>query len=218
MLRLYAYFARAFIDNIVIFSDTPENHQRDLDAVFGTFSRKNIAISPTKSFISYPSVELLGFYVDSFGLTTTSEKVAAFKQLEFLGTLKALEHYIGATGFLRHLIPYYAKLLEPLQGRKTALLAQGRKSGQLETGNQGKRVAYCSRTSFEPTAAEKASFEAIQQTICKENPTILCHFNPYKTLFLQVDGCLERGFGVMAYHLFEGMIEPGTQLYPSTKW
>ena len=129
LLRPYACFARAFIDDIVIFSDTAEDHLRDLDAVFKTFSRKNIAISPTKSFIGYPSVELLRFYVDSFGLTTTGEKVAAFKQLAFLATLKALEHYIGATGFLRHLIPYYAKLLEPLQGCKTVLLAQGRKTG-----------------------------------------------------------------------------------------
>ena len=51
------------------------------------------------------------------------EHVKAFKQLAFPGILKALEHYISATSFLRHLVPYYAKLLEPLQSRKTALLA-----------------------------------------------------------------------------------------------
>ncbi len=82
--------------------------------MFKTFSCKNIAISLTKSFIGYPSVELLEFYVDSFSLTTTSKKVAAFKQLAFLATLKALKYYISATSFLQHLIPYYAKLLEPL--------------------------------------------------------------------------------------------------------
>ncbi len=91
--------------------------------MFKTFSYKNIAILPIKSFISYPSVELFRFYIDSFSLTTTSKKVAAFKQLAFLATLKALEHYISATSFLQHLIPYYAKLLEPLQGCKTVLLA-----------------------------------------------------------------------------------------------
>ncbi len=50
--------------------------------------------------MGYPGVELLGFHVDSFSLTTTRKKVEAFRQLVFLGTLKALEHYISATGFL----------------------------------------------------------------------------------------------------------------------
>ena len=87
---------------------------RYLSTIFGIFCDKNITIAPTKSFIGYLSVELLGFYVDSFSLTTTRERVEAFKQLAFSRTLKALEHYIGATGFLRYLILYYAKLLEPL--------------------------------------------------------------------------------------------------------
>ncbi len=100
MLRLYACFARTFIDDIVIFSDIAEDYLRDLDVVFKTFSYKNIAILLIKSFISYPSVELLRFYINLFSLTTTSKKIAAFKQLAFLATLKALEYYISATSFL----------------------------------------------------------------------------------------------------------------------
>ncbi len=161
--------------------------------------------------MGYPSVELLGFHVDSLGLTTTAQRVAAFKDLAFPSTLKALEQYIGATGFLRHLIPYYAQLIEPLQSRKTVLLAKGRKEGKLVTGNHSKRNHYCVKTSFEPTSAEQLSFESIQAAICKEHPTILHHFNPDKALFLQIDGCLERGFGVMVYHLRDGYVwKPGT--------
>lgn len=204
LLQGRAHFCRAFIDDIVIFSDTAEDHLRHLRDIFRLFTSKNIAISPAKSYIGYPNVELLGFRVDNLGLTTTAHRVAAFKNLAFPASLKALEQYIGATGFLRHLIPYFAKLVEPLQERKTALLAAGRKSGQLVAGNPGKRTAYCARTHFEPTEAEKASFAAIQEAICKEHPTILHHFNPDKQLFLQIDGCLERGFGVMAFHLEDG--------------
>ncbi len=123
LLHAHAHFARVFIDDIVIYSDLLEDHLGHLETIFSTFCKKNIAIAPTKSFVGYLSIKLLGFHVDSFSLTTTREKVEAFRQLVFLGTLKALEHYIGVTGFLQHLIPYYAKLLEPLQNRKTALLA-----------------------------------------------------------------------------------------------
>jgi hypothetical protein len=161
LLRPHASFARAFIDDIIIFGDDAEDHLQQLDTIFRLFSEKNISIAPAKSYVGYPSVELLGFYVNGFGLTTTEHRIEAFRNLAFPANLKALEQYIGASGFLRHLIPYYAKLIEPLQHRKTALLAQGRKDGRIETGNPGKRAAYCSRTTFEPTAAEKASFEAI---------------------------------------------------------
>jgi hypothetical protein len=120
--------------------------------------------------------------------------------------LRALEQYIGSTGFLRHLIPYYAQLIEPLQKRKVALLAEGRKSGKIEAGNKGKRATYCQKTTYEPTTEELSSFEAVQEAICRENPTILYHHDPNRRLFIQVDGSLERGFGVMVFHCKEGFI------------
>ncbi|EAQ84379.1 hypothetical protein CHGG_08393 [Chaetomium globosum CBS 148.51] len=204
LLKPHAEYARAFIDDIVIFSNDAEDHLKHLERIFRLFHDKNVAIAPTKSFIGYPSVELLGFRVDSLGLTTTAQRVEAFRNLAFPKTLKALEQWIGATGFLRHLIPYYAQLLEPLQKRKTALLAQGRENGQLVSGNQGKRANYCAKTTFEPSEAERLSFDSIQKVICAENPSILYHFDPDKPLFLQVDGCLERGCGVMVFHVQDG--------------
>lgn len=200
LLSGHSEYCRAFIDDIVIYSETREEHERHLRRIFELFLSKNIAISPSKSFVGYPNVELLGFRVDGLGLSTTADRVKAFKILEFPNTLKALEQYIGMSGFLRHLIPYYAKIAEPLQQRKVALLAAGRKAGKVVTGNPAGRAAYCKRTEFTPTAAEMASFKAIQDIICSENPTILYHHDPGRTLFLQVDGSLERGFGVMLYH------------------
>jgi hypothetical protein len=76
-------FCRAFIDDIIIFSDNVEDHLRHLDDVFEVFREKNIAISPAKSYIGYPSVVLLGFYVDAFGLATTDSRIQGSKDIEF---------------------------------------------------------------------------------------------------------------------------------------
>ena len=210
VLRPHQEFARAFVDDIVIFSETFEDHKRHLDEIFRLFVSKNIAIAPTKSFIGYPLVDLLGFRVNGFGYSTTAQKVKAFKDLVFPERLKALETYIGATGFLRHLIPYYAKLIEPLQLRKTALLLAGRTAGKVVDGNKSRRKVYCQTTTFQPTDAKKRSFEAIQAAICSENA--LFHFNPKQRLFLKIDGCTERGFGGIAFHL-----RPGYKWTPGTK-
>lgn len=105
------------------------------------------------------------------------------------------------SGFIRHLIPYYSQLVEPLQQRKVNLLAEGREAGKVVIGNPGKRKSYCQKTKYEPTPQETLAFESVQAKICKEHPTVLLHHDPAKQLFLQIDRSLERGFGVMVFHL-----------------
>jgi hypothetical protein len=75
LLKEYKTFCRAFIDDIVVFSNLFEDYVKYLEIVFQLFTNKNIAISPKKSFVGYPSVELLGFYVDVFGLATTDSRM-----------------------------------------------------------------------------------------------------------------------------------------------
>jgi hypothetical protein len=89
-----------------------------------------------------------------------------------------------------------------LHKRKTALLAQGRKEGKLGVKTPDKRNAYTRRTYYEPTAAEKASFEAVQKAICSS--IMLYHQNSNKLLFLQINGSHERNFGVMVFYLKDG--------------
>ena len=60
LLREYREYARAYIDDIVIFSAILKNYIRYLRAVFRLFAKYNIAINPKKTFINYFSVKLLG--------------------------------------------------------------------------------------------------------------------------------------------------------------
>lgn len=199
LLKPFNHFCRAFIDDVVVFSDNWEDHQRHLEDVFKLFTDRGVSISPTKTYLGYPSVELLGFYVDALGLTTTKERTQGFRDLSFPRNLKALETYLGSTGFIRMMVPYYAQISGPLQQRKVDLLAKGREAGKLVTGNMGKRAAYTSQTTFEPSPEELKSFEDLQEFVT--NQLRLYHHCPDRRLFLQIDGSLERGFGVMLFHL-----------------
>lgn len=49
-------------------------------------------------------------------------RLAAIKGLKFPQTLKDLDYFIGATGYLRHNVPLYSVLMAPLEARKAALL------------------------------------------------------------------------------------------------
>lgn len=79
LLTPHAKYCRTFIDDIVIYSDNLEDYKKYLRKIFKLFISKNIAISPSKSFVGYLNVELLGFRVDRFGLSNTADRIAAYK-------------------------------------------------------------------------------------------------------------------------------------------
>ena len=121
ILRPFRAFACAYVDDIVIFSISLDEHQAHLHQVLGALKSFNICLAPEKSFIRYPSVALLGEQVDAFGLATAADKLTAISQLAFPQTLRQLEKYLGMTGYLRQYIPYYSAIVRPLQLRKTCL-------------------------------------------------------------------------------------------------
>ena len=112
-LKLYRKYYYIFIDNIVIFSNIFKDYNRYLRTVFSLFEKKSININPKKSFINYLSVELFGFYIDTFNIHFTEDRIQGFRQLEFPAILKALETYLKATGFLYSLVPYYIQIADP---------------------------------------------------------------------------------------------------------
>ena len=108
LLRPFKDFAKGYVDDIVIFSKTLQEHILHLRQVFTLFQRVGIALKPSKSFMVYPNVQLLGQRVDSFGLSTPHERLAAISKLKFPLTLAALETYLGMIGYLRNYIAWYA--------------------------------------------------------------------------------------------------------------
>jgi len=60
MLRLYRDFARAYINDILIFSDALDAYYDYLRQIFRILELKNVLLSPSKSKIGYPSLNILG--------------------------------------------------------------------------------------------------------------------------------------------------------------
>jgi hypothetical protein len=127
-------------------------------------------------------LQLLGHQVNGHGLSTSAHRVESIRQLPFPKTLHQLENYIGMTGWLRQFVPFYASLAEPLQNRKTQLLSAGHEQGKVQPNATKKRKIYTTRTSWEHTAAELQSFQAIQAYL--RDPKYLSHFYPEKLLFI----------------------------------
>src|SRR5947207_6520598 len=101
------------MDDIVFAARMLTKHIGQICQLFMRFISLNIAIKPTKSYLGYPSVTLLGHHVNSFGLSMTEECLAMIAKITFPEMLQELETYLGMTGFLCQYIPYYALVTEP---------------------------------------------------------------------------------------------------------
>ena len=199
LLRTLRGFARAYVDDIVIFSHTRKEHESHLRRVFTVLAENNISIKAAKAFLGYPSVSLLGQKVDSFGLATSEEKLKAISKLRFPRTLRQLETYLGLTGWMRDYVPYYAGISKPLQDRKTELLRHGPTAGSA-------RRSYSAKTRLkDPTGLEIASFETLQATLSK--PSYLAHVDTKRPLFIDLDASKEFGFGAMLYYVKEPFLK-----------
>lgn len=166
-LRDLHEFVRAYIDDIIIFSDTLDDHLDHLDRLFSRLKELNIHLAPTKAYIGFPSVVMLGIRVDSLGLTTPEEKLKAISNLKFPYTLKQLETYLGFTGWMRQYVPRYAQVSEPLQQRKLIMSQTDPNAGKAR-----KQFARIARN----TSPSPAEYEAYSNIQCAfKNPTMLIH-------------------------------------------
>ena len=193
ILRPFRHFCRAYVDDIVIFSTSLEEHVKHLTMVFGALSDMNIHLAPAKAFLGYPSVQLLGQHVDALGLATAEDKLAAIRNLEFPKTLAALERYLGMTGYLKQYVPYYSAIVKPLQERKTML---NRSCGN-HSGNARKSEAGRSYLQM-PTPQELNAYHQLQGIFA--SPTLLHHHDPSRQLYVDLDASKEFGFGAHIYH------------------
>lgn len=204
-------YSCVYVDDIVIYSDSFTDHLSHLSTVFSRLNAINITLSPSKTYIGFTNVKLLGQKVSSLGMTTTADRAKALVQLSFPKTLKELEHYIGLTGWLRNFIPYYAAKIQPLQDLKTALLARS------PSDKGEKRRAYTKRTEIgDPTPAERAAYDAIQA--CFVGGLFLRHQDASKVLFMDIDASKDYGFGAMIFHVkdsWPGLVEQNFKRSPT---
>lgn len=98
LLRPHRQYARAYMDDIVIFFKTLEKHLHHLHTIFHLLDSKRVTLSLKKSFLDYLSVTLLEQKVNIFDLIASADKIAVIKNLDFFYKLSDLKLYLDLTG------------------------------------------------------------------------------------------------------------------------
>jgi len=105
-------FALVYIDNIIIFSLTFDNHLTHLDRVFTAITQVNITLAPAKCHFVFQSLLLQG-QVSRLGLSTHKEKVSAIMQLDIPRNVSELQSFLGMMVYFSGYIPFYTWMAHP---------------------------------------------------------------------------------------------------------
>jgi hypothetical protein len=147
-----------YLDNVIVYSDTLDEHRRVTRTVLRRLLRNNLPIQPLKCEWEKPEVQFCGFLIGGGRIRLDPEKVRAVREwpepsAESEGSLKTqVREFTGFTNFYRKSIDHYSEIAEPLTAltSKTVKWAWGPK--------------------------ESKAWQALKDAICKE--PVLAAYDP----------------------------------------
>jgi len=107
-------FALAYIDDIIVYSKTLEEHIEHVAAVLEAFLNAGMTLAETKCHFGYQDIKLLGHRISRLGLSTLEEKVQAILAIQYPETIKQAMIILGMFNYYRNFIDSFAIIAAPL--------------------------------------------------------------------------------------------------------
>ena len=107
-------YAFVYIDDILIFSDTYEQHLAHIASVLSLLQANNLKVSLDKCVFCVPEISFLGHTVTSQGVAPSSEKCTTISQFAKPADYASLRRFIGMINFYRRFVPRFADISKPL--------------------------------------------------------------------------------------------------------
>ena len=103
-----------YLDDIIIFSRSFEEHVENLKEVFERLKEANLKLSPKKCHFFKKQVKFLGHIVSENGVSTDPSKIQAVKDWPVPKNVKEVRSFVGLTSYYRKFISNYADKARPL--------------------------------------------------------------------------------------------------------
>ena len=172
----------SYMDDIVIFDSTFEEHMRDLRAVFDCLRSAKVTLKASKCVFANSKVDFLGFELSVNGIKPQHRLTDAINTFPQPTTKKELRRFLGMAGFYRAFIKNFATISQPLN--------------KLTSDNV--KFAW-------DTSCEKA-FQTLKQQLLRE--PILAFPKPNSTFVVEVDASDYAAGGVLSQEGEDHVLHP----------
>ncbi|KAK8788355.1 hypothetical protein V5799_021870 [Amblyomma americanum] len=103
-----------YLDDVVIFSDTFDEHLKRLRAVFEAIRSAGLSLKPEKCHFAFHELKFLGHIVSARGVSPDPEKTAAVAAFPKPTDKRSLRRFLGLCAYYRRFVRNFSKLAEPL--------------------------------------------------------------------------------------------------------
>lgn len=107
-------FTTAFVDDILIYSETYEEHVQHVKMVLQRLREAGLQASLGKCEFHTQSTRFLGFIVGVDGIKVDPEKVSVVTNWERPNTVRGIQSFLGFCNFYRRFIKNYSRVSRPL--------------------------------------------------------------------------------------------------------
>jgi transposase InsO family protein len=103
-----------YLDDLLLFSETIEDHVRKMRLVFERVREANFKLSVAKCTFAVPEVVYLGHVVNEEGVAPDPSKVKAIREFPRPKKVRDIRAFLGLSGYYRAFIRNYAAMSRPL--------------------------------------------------------------------------------------------------------
>lgn len=107
-------FAYVYIDDVLIFSNTEEEHMTHISIVTRALHDAHMKMSNDKSHFFKQEIEFLGHIITHNKIKVDPQKIMTIRDYPTPQNLKQLRSFLGLSGYYRKFIKDYAKITKPL--------------------------------------------------------------------------------------------------------
>ena len=107
-------FCTAYLDDILIYSETLEEHQAHVKKILESLSKVGLHLKPEKCEFHKTEVKYLGLIISADGIKIDQKKVKAVVEWGLPKNLPNLCAFLGFSNFYRQFILGYSEVVSPM--------------------------------------------------------------------------------------------------------
>src|SRR5258705_6110850 len=175
-------FCTTYLDDILIFSDTLEEHKIHVQQVLQALQKAGILLRAEKCEFHTQQTTYIGLIVSPAGISMDPKKTKAVKEWGTPKNVKDVQAFLGFANFYRRFIRGFSALASPL----SALTKKDKP--------------------FLWTTQTESAFQALKQAFT--TAPILQHFDPEKPIIVETDASDYVSAGILSQKDEEGRLHP----------
>ena len=99
VLKGLSHFGIAYLDDIIIFSKTKEEHLQHLEIIFQRLHEAGLKLKQCKCSFMKLHIEYLGYFISESGIEPMPDKLSVIKEMPALRNPKEIRQFLGLVGY-----------------------------------------------------------------------------------------------------------------------